>query len=446
MRDLFLSAIFLSYLLFGLRAPFVLGLGYVWVDFMDPQRIAYSFLTTVPVSFIMAAAAALAFLFLAPKRNGPRIGLALCLFVIWAAWITYTTYQAEVPQFAWEKWNWAFKTVCFAAFLPFLFRTRVQLEALLLTIALAVSAAALAGAAKTVVTGGGYHLDLGLFRGNSGISEGSTLACICIAIVPLLLYLHQSGTFFKNRRFSFMFYYGLAAAFIIVSIGTFERTALVSLAVLAILLFPSLKHKYIYAALIGVAVLTSGYFLSDRWFGRMQTIESYQTDISAMTRIAVWSWTLNYVQTHPMGGGFDVYRIDRVNIPLQTPNGAQTDTTVEQTGRAFHSSWFEVLGEQGFPGMAIYLAMIGTFFVSSYRTSRRSKSDPELNWANALSRSLRTSATVYLVGGSFVGIAFQPFLYDIFAAGIVVSGWVWRAQRQTSAPAQIAPAWRVSHV
>ena len=71
-------------------------------------------------------------------------------------------------------------------------------------------------------------------------------------------------------------------------------------------------------------------------------------------------WTWDYVQDHPFGGGFEAYRQNRIQV--QTVN-AQTAGEVQivaaQTeadeGRAYHSAYFEMLGEQGFPGLILFL-------------------------------------------------------------------------------------------
>ena len=44
MRDLFLLLIFLGFAGLGLVAPFAAGLGYIWVDFLGPQRIGFGFI------------------------------------------------------------------------------------------------------------------------------------------------------------------------------------------------------------------------------------------------------------------------------------------------------------------------------------------------------------------------------------------------------------------
>src|SRR5262245_42185619 len=99
MRDAFLLGIFLSYLVLGLRAPFVLGLGYIWVDFFNPQRVAFSWFSTVPVSLLMAIMAVGGYLFFSPKDNRPRLGLIFWLVLAFATWTTLTCLWAAVPNF-----------------------------------------------------------------------------------------------------------------------------------------------------------------------------------------------------------------------------------------------------------------------------------------------------------------------------------------------------------
>ena len=71
MRDLFLLLILTSYAGLGLIAPFTAGLGYIWVDFLAPQRLGFGFLASVPVAMIMAAWTFLVY-FVLDRRNAPR--------------------------------------------------------------------------------------------------------------------------------------------------------------------------------------------------------------------------------------------------------------------------------------------------------------------------------------------------------------------------------------
>ena len=52
-----------------------------------------------------------------------------CDAILLGAWVTLSITWAEVPDEAWNKWDWAFKTILFCVFLTLVLRSRVQLEA-----------------------------------------------------------------------------------------------------------------------------------------------------------------------------------------------------------------------------------------------------------------------------------------------------------------------------
>ena len=413
----------LYYLWLGSRAPFIFALGYIWTDYFNPQHVAFSFMSNIPGSLIMALAA-LAGYFFTPGMKRPEWVPGIWLLLLLAVWITLTTIWSEVPSSAWATWDWSVKTLCFAAFVPFLFKTRVQLEAMLLTVAFGVSGSLIAFGAKTLLGGGRYGAEIALVGGNSGLAEQGLLSCVAIAVIPLFIYMHQHSLIIRNRRVSFTLFYGLSAAAIVTAIGTFERTGLVAMSALAILFWWNSKRKILLAALFAAGIVGAGYFVGNVWLARMSTIHSYQSDVSAMTRLAVWSWCWDYAVDHPWGGGFEVYQTNHIAIPLEG-----NDKQEEQSARAPHSMYMQLLSEQGFPGLAIFGAIIFTFFVNGNRIYRKTKGQKDLEWANALSRTIRISGFVYLCGGAFQGIAFQPLLYDLIAAGVILNQCIAQATR-----------------
>lgn len=415
MRDLFLLEIMLLYLWFGLRAPFVFGLGYIWTDYFNPQHVAFSFMSSVPASLIMALAAFTGYM-VTPRKHKPQWVSGIWLLLVFAAWVTLTTIWSAVPSSAWETWDWSFKTLLFAAFLPFLFKTRVQLEAMLLTIGIGLGGTLMAFGAKTLLGGGRYGAQIALIGGNSGFAEQGLLACVAVAVIPIFIYMSRYSVIIKNRLVSFVLFYGFSAAAVLTAVGTFERTGLVAMAALALVAWWNAKRKVLLAVVFGAAILSSGYLLSDKWFARMGTIHDYQSDISAMTRLAVWDWCWNYAVEHPWGGGFNVYQTSRIQIPV-----GDSGKVEEQTGRAPHSMYFQIISEQGFLGAIIFGVIVFAFFVNGRRVYRRTKDDKNLEWANALSRTLMISGFVYLAGGAFQSVAFQPFFYDLIAAGVILN-------------------------
>lgn len=412
MRTLFLSGFYLFFLISGCSAVFVFALGYIWVDLFSPQTLAGGLIGQVPLSMVIGSAAIGGYL-LFDRRDPPRPTLGLWLIVLWAIWITLTGLWAEVPAAAWEKWNWAIKTVAFSAFLPFVIRSRIQIEAMVLTIVLSLGGTLLAGGARTLLTGGGYEVKLGLASGNSGLAEGSTLATTAIALIPLILWVRSDSVLMPKGPVWNWFCVGLIAAAVLTALGSFERTGLVALAVLVFCLWLRSRRKMLHGG-AGVCLALAGLAaMSGVWYDRMATISTFRAEDSALTRIAVWLWTLHYAMDHPLGGGFGVYLIDHFEVPI-----AGTGEILEITARAFHSIYFEILGEQGVVGLGIFAMMVVSMFVSLRTVGRAKPLAPEDAWLAGLAKAVMVSTLVYLAGGAFVGIAFQPFFYYLFACSI----------------------------
>ena len=141
-----------------------------------------------------------------------------------------------------------------------------------------------------------------------------------------------------------------------------------------------------------------------------------------------------------MGGGFNAYIQNKIRytMPVIDDNGMDTGEIdsgeVIDQGRAYHSSYFEMLGEQGWPGLIIWLIIhVGGVWrmEAIMRIYKRRNRDDEA-WVIPLARALQNSQIVYLVGSLFVGIAFQPFVYMMIAMQIGLDTYLTR-RRQESA-------------
>ena len=107
---------------------------------------------------------------------------------------------------------------------------------------------------------------------------------------------------------------------------------------------------------------------------------------------------------------------------------------VTDKGRAFHSSYFEMLGEQGIPGLFLWLLLnVGTL-VQSERLRRRYKDTdkPEFKWVAPFAQAMVQGHIVYLVGSLFVGIAYQPFVFMLIALQIGATTYMRRLRAAES--------------
>ena len=427
MIDLFLTAFVLALFAAGFRKPFVWVLAYAYIDVLAPQKISWFLLQKIPISLIAFALAFLGWAY-ADAKQGARLTFRQLLLVLLLLYCGATTLSADFPEAAAEKWDWVWNALLFAAFLPLTLRTRLRIEALALVMVLAAGAIVIGGSLKTLASGGGYGTLRLFVSENAGLYEGSTLSMVAVAIIPLILWLARFGTVFPKGKAVTLFAAALIFACLLIPVGTETRTGLVCLALLGVLLLRSAKRRFLYLALAGGVTLAAIPFLPASYTARMGTIESHAADQSASTRIAVWKWTLDYAADHPLGGGFDAYRGNRVRVETSKVEvgGNTTAITTEEAvdkARAYHSAYFEMLGEQGWPGLALWLLLHGLGLVQMERVRRRLKASdkPEDRSDAALANALQQAHIVYLAGAAFLGIAFQPFVYMLVAMQIALA-------------------------
>ena len=417
MHDLALVGFLFALMAAGFRRPFVFVLAYVYIDNVSPQRLSYYLLNSVPVSLIFAGLAIGAWAFVDDKRDS-RIGPRQLLLLFLLIYCGVTTTQADFPIEAASKWAWVWKALAFAIFLPLTLRTRLRFEALGLFMILSAATIIIVGGIKTVVSGGGYGALNLMVTNNTGLYESSIISTVAIAIIPLILYLRKHGTVFPADWRVTLFAIALIFACALIPVGTEARTGLVCLGVLLLLSLRFTRRRMLYLGSLAAIALIAVPLLPSSFTSRMDTIKSYKADQSASTRLAVWAWTWDYAKDHPFGGGFDAYRQNKLRMELQeTSDGGNTQSveTVVTTdaARAYHSSYFEMLGEQGFPGLVLWLLIHGLGVVRMellYRRYRDRAPDND-QWIGALASALQQAHIIYLVGAIFVGIAYQPFVY-----------------------------------
>jgi putative inorganic carbon (HCO3(-)) transporter len=433
LRSLWLLFVYVSFLGLSVSAPFVATLGYVWVDTFQPQAVSYILLNQLPVAMIMGIAAVGGYVLL-DRRSPPPLTLQSTLQVTMALWVTATLVWAQAPDAAWEKWDWAFKTVAFAAFMPLVIRSRVQIEAFAQTYVFSLAANFVPFGLKVFLSGGGYGQNLGLEGGNSGLSEGGLLSTSCLMAIPLALFLASHSQLLPRFKLLPLAYWGIAGLALATALGTYERSALVGLVVLGLYMWTRTKRKIGFGMVIIVTACLVAFTTSHAWNARVDTITNFEQENSAYVRILVWKWTLGFVANHPLGGGFSSYLVDHIEIPATS-----TSTGEEQFGRAFHSIYFEVLGEHGYPGLLMFLLLAVSTVLMLRRLAKKARPYPELQWVVGLSDALQSGLAVFLTSGAFVGIAFQPMFWYFVSMSICLNAYMWRVEH---AGAQVVTGWR----
>jgi probable O-glycosylation ligase (exosortase A-associated) len=252
-------------------------------------------------------------------------------------------------------------------------------------------------------------------------------------LIPLIMFLMRHTVIFPRNLMTKGLFLGIIVIALATVVGTTARTGIIAVGVMCLISMLQSKKKMWWIAglaLAGVVVLNLD-LSTTRWGNRMSTIETYNADSSAMGRIKVWQWTLDYVGSHPLGGGFDAYLHNRI-IGV-APDGSTIYLPEGQVGgKAFHSIYFEVLGEQGIVGFIMYFLMVGLALIKLLRLKAAWKDDPGMGWIAGLANAMMTSIFVILAGGSFVGIAYQPYMFYMLSLTVAIDQYAARVMRDQS--------------
>lgn len=416
----------------GLKRPYLWVLLYVYIDILAPQLIGYGVIQSVQVSLIAFGAAFVGWV-LFDRKEGARFSLRQGLLLALLIWCFITLQFADFPEEAATKWDWVWKAMVFAIFLPFTVTTRARIEALALTLVLTVGMIVISTGMKTVLGGGGYGSLKFFVKDNSGIYESSTLATVAIGLIPVIMWFTRFGTIIKPHWSVTAFAVALCFACLMIPIGTEARTGLVCIAALGVFLLRYTEKRLMFIAAAPVLGLMALPFLPQSYYDRMATIAQPGGDESASTRMQVWKWTIEYASDNPMGGGFDSYRSNSFTytMPVKEQNGNTTTTQyreVTDEARAFHSSFFELLGEQGYPGLILWLLLHGLGVLQMEKTYRRWKGKTEESeaWISPLAAALQIASLIYLIGATFQGIGYQPVMLMIVGLQIGLYSYVKR--------------------
>jgi probable O-glycosylation ligase (exosortase A-associated) len=327
--------------------------------------------------------------------------------LVFLGWMTLTTLNAHYPQFAQEQLSKVVKIFLMIFVATLVINRRERLVALVWVIALSIGFYGVKGGIFTLVTGGAYRVQgpLGTFIGGN-----NELGLAMVVTVPLLYFCYQSTT----RRWMRVGMLGAIALTIIAILGTQSRGALVGLCAMGLIFWIKSRHKWQIALLILFATVVAVPFMPDTWLERMSTIRTFEEDRSAQGRINAWQMAFNMARAEVMGGGFESFQA--LEFDKYAPLAALTFDA--------HSIYFEVLGEHGFPGLAIYLALAFVTWRGASKVMRTCTGNLDLRWLADLMAMTQVSLLAYLVAGSFLGMAYFDYYYNLVLIVVVATNIV----------------------
>lgn len=411
MRDLVIALFLLAGLIATLRKPWLGAILWIIVSVLNPHLLGFK-MATQPVAAAVAGTTVFAALvrradFSIPWR-APLIWFAI--FTIWMC-ITYLASGAMEENYI--MWNKVMK-INFMFFVIYgLIIARKQIDYVIWAIAASLCYYGVKGGIFTIATAGAHRVwgPEGTFIGGN-----NELALALIIGIPLLWYLRQTV---EQRWFK----YGLVASMVLCAVsalGSHSRGALLALAAMSLFFWIRSPHKGpIALAMMLVAPVLLG-LMSQEWEARMATIQTYQEDGSAMGRINAWWMAFNLAKDSIFGGSFETatqaffMRYAPDPLMIQGP----------------HSIYFQVLGQHGFIGLFIFLAMWMSTWMACNRIRSLTRGIAEKQDTHLLASMIQVSLAGFAVGGAFLGLAYFDVPYFLMA---VVVRLLWIEETQARA-------------
>ena len=418
LRTIFLLLLFAAVLIRTVGAPQAGVLGWTWLTLMAPHQLVWGALGSAPVNLVLALVTFVSWIFSRePKRM--QLNLAMGLWLTLMAYMTFTTILALSPDVAWDRWDRTIKIMALGVLVASIMTTRVRIHALIWIIVLSLGYFGIKGGLFTLFTGGEFHV---LGNAGTGLGDNNYLALALCTVIPLMNYLRMQSQW-RSVRIGSIAAMGLM---VIAVIGTYSRGGLVGLAIMGGYLWWKSRQKILIMLLGLVVLIPAIQFMPDSWRQRMSTIETAQEDTSFRGRLQAWQFAINVAESRPFAGaGFaGTENTEIFNTYYHDPAVGRVP------GHAAHSIYFQVLGDHGYPGLALYLAMLATTWWYMKGIRRAARHEPRLEWAGDLAAMMQVSLIAFMVAGAALSMAYYDMLFLLMGMSIALRQMVLQREPQ----------------
>ena len=402
--------------------PWIGLLAWAWVGYMNPHRLTWGFAYDLPAAMMVAVATLIGYPFARERKAFLLTRETVLVLVLWG-WFTLTTFFAMYPEAAWAKWGETSKTLLMACLSITLFQDRRKFRLLLLVIAGSIGFYGLKGGLFAVLTGGQWMV---LGPPGTFFEANTEVALVLNMSLPLTFYLARQ----EERRWLRNI---LRAAFVMTIVAvpfTYSRGGVVGLAIVLTVLFLRDRARFVLIPLGLAGLIAFSMFAPQQFFDRLETLRNYEEDASANLRFMTWRMGYEIAKDRPVfGGGFHVFRF-RSTYDIYLPE-------YPSIAHDAHSIYFNLLGEHGWIGLTLFLALVVSTLASLEKIRRLGNRNSELVWASNYARMIQASLLAWLATGAFLSVAYFDLGYQLFFLGIILKGIV-RQQMAPSPSEQVA--------
>jgi putative inorganic carbon (hco3(-)) transporter len=386
MRDALLMLFLAGSLPVALWRPFYGVCIFAWLSLMNPHRLTYG----LNYSFPWAMVYALVVIFAVWFREKPLLIDSIkryWVILLYVCWMGITTLNAADREGAEPLYMAALKVHLMVFITLMLLNTPERLRVFTIVITLSIAFFGFKGGFFTITTAGAFKV---WGPPNSAIEDNNHLAAGLLTVFPLVYWLQQTA-----RRRSARIALLVGMLMIVASVlGSNSRGAFVGIIAMTLFLIMKGKHRIRLLTGIAVAAAIALPIMPSSYWERMDSIEAYEEDASALGRINTWTTAFRVANDRFTGAGMDYYGswlyFKHVPNPLDVHSA--------------HSIYFQALGEQGWIGLFLYVLILWRLWVQCSKIAKRASKDDSMEADRLLARMLQVSLIGFMTAGAFVNI------------------------------------------
>lgn len=415
MRDFMMLGAMIALIPLSFYSAFGAYLLWGWTGVLTPGNYLYGFMQSVRYNMLFGLIT-LVMLFAGGLRDKGKFAwtpttVLLILFAIHA--LVAASLGYEDNPFNWQYFSNLLKILVFALLMPIFMTSRMRIHAFLIVLIFGLGLHGVLEGAKYLVSGGGHRV-AGIPM--SMIGDNNHFAVALVMSIPIAYYLFRYSQITLTR----LGFLSVTVLLVIAVIGTYSRGAFVCLSIVGIWFVISSRHKFAAFIVISVAIALVMAVAADTWFDRIASIQDAAEDGSFMGRVSAWKASSGIALGNPIfGGGFHAVQVPAVWDSFKSSQGilpfvSLPEVFIREIPRAAHSIYFEVMGDLGFVGLGIFLALLVRAQIVCVQVRKLSKLlGPSADWARDLANMLGISLIAYMVGGASVSLAYYELVYVI---------------------------------
>lgn len=414
MRDALLLVVILASVPICLFRPYFGVLMWFIISFLNPRGYVYGIAAEFPAAELIAIPTILGTFFTETnKRFLPK--QTILLFLFWGWIVVSYLHATQVPLFAGHvgeslrQLSDVSKTLLMTLITILVVTSKQKLRYLMLATSFCLGLLALKGAVFGVLTGGEYRV-YGTHRSFLADNNDFALALNMVLAIPFFLARQEN-----SRKLRFILYLFFVASIISIVL-TYSRGGLLGLTVALAGIAIKSGRKIAGFLIAGFLILSLFIVAPARWQDRMTSLLHGELDDSAEQRLVTWGYSWNFAMAYPItGGSFGCFTPPLFAIYQPRPLPSSMYKALGP-----HSIYFQVLAEQGFPGVVLFFGLLISCLLTLRKLRKVAKLIPHFHWMKDYIDMIAIGLAAYLVNGTFLGRAYFDLYYELVATVLII--------------------------